>query len=273
MTLWQSILLGIVQGITEFLPVSSSGHLVLVPFLLGWKIPTDQAFIFDVLVQIGTLLAVIVYFWRDLWGILRGLYRAALRRSLADEPDAKLGLLLILATIPAGLAGLLLKDLVEQAFASPRATGFFLLVTAVLLWVAETVGKRSRPLASLTWKDALWIGAAQALSIFPGISRSGSTIAAGVSRHFQRADAGRFSFLMMIPVMSAAGLLSFLDLLEAPNFASFLPIVLAGFITSALVGYACIAWLLRFLNRNSLKGFAYYCLGAGLLLILWTYVF
>ncbi len=267
MTIFQALILGIIQGITEFLPVSSSAHLVLTPYLLGWRLPEEQVFPFDVLVQIGTLIAVIVYFRRDLWYIIDAVLAGIKDRKPFADPLARLGWYILLATIPAGVIGLLIKDTVEAAFNSPRVTAYFLLGTALLLVLAELIGKRSRDLADLTWKDALWIGFFQALSLFPGISRSGATISGGMLRHIDRKSAGRFSFLMMIPVMLAAGFLSLFDLFEVPNLSSFLAPMLTGFIASALVGYLAIHWLLQFIARRPLYVFAAYVVAlAGLTL-------
>lgn len=259
MSFLQSLILGIVQGLTEFLPVSSSAHLVLVPFLLKWNIPESQVFPFDVLVQIGTLVAVIVYFWKDLWAILKAFFTGLAKRKPFEDANARMGWYLILATIPAGLAGLFLKDKVEAAFNSPRMTAWFLVGTAALLLLAEFFSRRSRKLDDLKWFDALWIGLFQAVSIFPGISRSGSTITGGMTRHLDRPSAARFSFLMSIPVMIAAGLVSALDLLEVPNLGAFLPKIMLGFVAAAVVGYLSIHWLLSFLNKRSLVWFAGYC--------------
>ena len=247
MTLLQSIILGIVQGLTEFLPVSSSAHLVLVPYLLEWDIPAEQAFVFNVLVQVATLVAVIAYFWKDLIAILRGLAGRPAATQAIREPAARLGWFILLATLPAGVIGLAIKDLVEQAFASPIAIAGFLLVTAGLLVIAERAGKRNRALEALNWIDALWIGFGQAIAIFPGVSRSGATITAGMTRDLQRPAAARFAFLMSIPIMLAAGLLAALDLLEIPDFAQLLPVFIPGFIAATITGYLSIRWLLGFL--------------------------
>ena len=260
MSFLQSLILGIVQGLTEFLPVSSSAHLVLVPFLLKWNIPESQVFPFDVLVQLGTLLAVIVYFWKDLWAILKAFFSGLAKRKPFEDANARMGWYLILATIPAGLAGLFLKNKVEAAFNSPRMTAWFLVGTAALLLLAEFFSRRSRKLDDLKWFDALWIGLFQAVSIFPGVSRSGSTITGGMTRHLDRPSAARFSFLMSIPVMIAAGLVSVLDLLDVPNLGAFLPKILLGFVAAAVVGYLSIHWLLSFLNKRSLVWFAAYCI-------------
>ncbi len=268
MTILQAILLGIVQGLTEFLPISSSAHLVLVPYLAGWQFPAEQIFTFDVLVQMGTLVAVIIYFWKDLVKILGAWVQGLVQKKPFAEADARLGWYLILATVPAGIGALLFKDLVESAFNSPLATGLFLFITALLLVLAEVAGTQKRTLTEMTWKDALWIGCFQLIALLPGVSRSGSTISAGMTRQFNRADAGRFSFLMSIPVMLAAGLLSVLDLLEMPNLSQFLPVLVAGFISAAIVGYLSIAWFLSFLRKQSLYGFAIYCTLLAVLVVL-----
>lgn len=268
MTIFQSMLLGLVQGLTEFLPISSSGHLVIVPYLLGWDIPAKDAFIFDVLVQVATLVAVVAYFWSDLLKIIQGFYHGLrIKKPLADE-YSRLGIFILIATLPAGLIGLLIKDLVEHAFGSPVMTAVFLFGTAGLLILAEKVGARNRKLHQMTWIDALWMGFFQALSVFPGISRSGSTITGGMVRNFERESAARFSLLMSIPIMLAAGLLTTLDMLSLPNWGQGLIVFIPGFIIAAISGYLSIRWLLKYLIRGSLYLFAGYCVGIGILTII-----
>lgn len=265
MTLFQSILLGIVQGITEFLPISSSGHLVLVPHLLGWELDPQAVFVFDVLVQVATLVAVFAYFWSDLVAIGRAFLAGLWQRAPFDDPESRLGWLILLATIPAGLAGLFLKDALESALNSPLVTALFLFVTAGLLVIAEQLGKREHKAEQLSWLDALIIGVFQILALFPGVSRSGATITGGMLRRLDRPSAARFSFLMSIPIMLAAGLLATLDLLQIPNLSAVLPTFLAGFLAAAVTGYLSIRWLLGYLSHRSLYGFALYCAGFGLL--------
>lgn len=267
----QAFVLGIIQGVTEFLPISSSAHLVLTPFFFGWQIPEEQIFPFDVLVQVGTLAAVIVYFRSNLWIILKEVFQGLMIRQPFATPSSRLGWLLLLASLPAGIAGVLLKDVVEAAFKSPVNVAFFLIGTAALLMIAESVGKRNRPLASLRWLDAVWIGVGQALALFPGISRSGATISVGMARNLERPAAARFSFLMSIPIMTAAGLIGLVDLLEIPNLASFLPVMATGFFTAAVVGYLAIHWLLGFLARRSLRPFAVYCLALAVITLIFSY--
>jgi undecaprenyl-diphosphatase len=265
LTLLQAFVLGIVQGLTEYLPVSSSAHLVLVPWALGWEFEPNAAFAFDVLVQMGTLVAVVVFFWKDLIQMLRAVFQALRERRVTQDPYIRLAGWIVLGTIPAVVAGMALKDTVEAAFGSPAATSAFLLVTAALLLIAEWIGKRLRPLESLTWKDAVWIGLAQALSLFPGISRSGATMSAGLMRHLDRPGAARFSFLLSIPVMLGAGALALADLAALPSAASFAPAMVVGFVAAAVVGYASIRWMLGFVTRHSLAVFSAYCAIIGLL--------
>jgi undecaprenyl-diphosphatase len=272
MTIIQSILLGIVQGLTEFLPISSSGHLVIIPKLLGWQIPAQEAFIFDVLVQVATLLAVIAYFWQELKTIIQAFLAGLVRRAPFEDPFSRLGWYLILATIPAGVIGLMIKDLVEQAFNSLAAAGFFLLITAGLLLLAERLGNRGRRIEQLNWVDAIWIGFFQALAIFPGVSRSGATITGAMLRGLERPSSARFSFLMSIPIMLAAGLSASLDLLNLPNVWSSLPVFIPGFVTAAVVGYIAIRWLIGYLTHHPLTVFSVYCALVGTLAIVVSFI-
>jgi undecaprenyl-diphosphatase len=270
MTFLQAILLGIIQGLTEFLPISSSAHLVLIPYLLGWQIPPAEAFVFDVLVQVASLVAVIAYFRRDLILIGQSFIKGLIERRPFEEPAARLGWLLILATIPAGLVGLIFKSLVEWVFRNPSAVAIFLLFTAGLLVIAEKIGQRNRSIEELKWKDALWIGIAQAISIFPGISRSGATIMGGMMRHLERPAAARFAFLMSIPIMLAAGILAGKDLTDIQDFAHLLPVFLPGLIASAVVSYFSIRWLLAYLTHRSLYIFAIYTASLGFIVLLYS---
>jgi undecaprenyl-diphosphatase len=269
MTFLQSIILGIVQGLTEYLPVSSSAHLVLVPYLLKWTIPASQIFPFDVLVQLGTLMAVILYFWKDIVSILKSFFKGLIDKEPFKDPQARLGWYLILATIPAGIVGILIKSQVESAFSSPRATAYFLFITAALLILSDAIGKRTRQTEDINWWDALWIGLFQAISVFPGISRSGASITGGMTHNLDRSSSARFSFLMSIPVMLGAGLVSLKDLAAVPNLMNFLPMILVGFTAAFIVGYLSIHWFLSFIRRQKLWYFAVYCVVlAGLVLII-----
>ena len=271
MTILQSLILGIVQGLTEFLPVSSSAHLVLVPFILNWVLDPTKAFIFDVLVQLGTLVAVIAYFRKDLLAIIKAVIAGIGNRKPLEDPNSRLGWFIVLATIPAGLGGLLLKSKVEAAFSNPVMTAVLLFVTAIMLTLAEIFTRKERNLESVTWLDAVVIGFFQLLAIFPGISRSGATISGGLSRGLKREAAARFAFLMSIPIMLAAGLLSVLDLVKVPDLGSFLPVLIIGFIVAMVVGYLSIRWLLNFLKTRSMIPFAVYCAVVSVLTIFIAY--
>lgn len=267
MNVVQAIILGIVQGLTEFLPISSSAHLVLVPKALGWQFDPAAAFIFFVLVQWGTLLGVLAYYWSDLVPIGLGMLRSLNPKQRPISAEARLGWLLVLASLPAVAIGLLFKDAVESTFASQTATGLFLLVTALLLVVAELAGKRNQHADEVTPKSALWIGVFQALSLFPGVSRSGATISGGMVNRLTRRAAARFAFLMSVPVMLGAGVLALVDLGNLAGAGSLVAPIIAGFVAAAIVGYAAIRWLLNYLSNHSLYPFAIYCTLVGLIAI------
>ncbi len=264
MTVFQALILGIVQGATEFLPVSSSGHLVLVPWLLGWQLDPQAAFVFDVLVQWGTLLAVIAYFWRELVDLVRAAVLGLIHGHPFESPSARLAWLLVLASLPAAVLGLAFKDIVEATFGQPAMVFGFLLVTSAVLAVSEWLGHRSRSMDSLRWTDALWIGFAQVLALFPGVSRSGSTIAGGMTRNLRRPDAARFAFLMSVPIMIGAGLVALRDLMGLPDVGAQLGNLAIGFLAAAVVGYLAIRWLLRYLSHRPLTVFIVYTALVGL---------
>jgi undecaprenyl-diphosphatase len=268
MTLIQAFILGIIQGLTEFLPVSSSAHLVLIPYLFNWRFPQEQVFPFDVLVQLGTLVAVILYFWKDLVTIFKAFFSGLANKEPFKDFEARLGWFLLLATIPAGILGMTIKSQVESVFSNPTWTALLLFVTAGMLIVADFIGKRTRDLSEMTWWDALWIGLFQAVSIFPGISRSGATITGGMTRNLDRTSAARFSFLLSIPVMLGASVVSLKDLFEVPNLSAFLPMLFLGFITAAITGYLSIHWLLSFIKRQKFYYFAIYCVVVAVIVLL-----
>jgi undecaprenyl-diphosphatase len=268
MTWLQAVVLGIVQGLTEYLPISSSAHLVLVPWLLGWRIDEHIAFPFDVLVQWGTLIPVLAYFRRELLGILRGWWEGARNGAPFGTPGGRLGGWVIVATLPAVVAGLLLKKPVEAVFLQPTLTAALLSGTAVLLWWGERFGRRERDLEGLTLGDALAVGLAQALALLPGISRSGATIAAGLGRGLQRSEAARFSFLLSVPALLGAGLVALKDLFEIGLPPQALGPILTGALAAALSGYLAIWGLMRLVRRRSLMPFALYCLLVSLSMLL-----
>jgi undecaprenyl-diphosphatase len=282
MSLIQAIVLGLVQGLTEFLPISSSAHLVVVPWLLGWESP---GLAFDAALHLGTLTAVLVYFWADLVRMARALPRAAAdpvgvlrgpQPGRRDDPDARLAILIAIGTIPGGVAGLLVEDAVEGIYHGDGGTArgaivaiaLALMALALLLFAAERAARHVRGLASVRLPDAVVVGLAQALALVPGVSRSGATLTAGLFRGLRRADAARFSFLLGVPVVAAAGLKGLLDSLQTGFAPGELPIFLLGIAVSGLSGFAAIAGLLRYLQRASTMVFVAYRLGLGVLLLL-----
>lgn len=273
MSLFQALILGIIQGATEYIPVSSTAHLVITPWLLGWP---DAPFTFEVLVQLGTLVGLFVFFWQDIWLIARGVLTGLWRRQPLATFEARLGWLVVVGTIPAGILGLLFKDLFEGAFDAPIFAGGLLILTALILVAAERYGptlaegelKPGRGLSELTWTDALIVGLWQAAAILPGISRSGATIGGAVLRHIDRPSAARFSFLLSIPALLGAGLVALIDLVEAGSLGAELPALSVGFVAAAVSGYLCIRWLLYYLQRHSLYLFAIYCVAFSLLTII-----
>ncbi|MGH9320307.1 MAG: undecaprenyl-diphosphatase UppP [Vicinamibacteria bacterium] len=263
MSFLQSLILGIVQGLTEFLPISSTAHLILVPWLLGWKLDPKVAFVFDVLLQLGTVAAVVAYFRKDLASIARATAAGLVERRPLGTPEARLGWLLVLATLPAVVVGLAFKPFFESLHRNPIVVAGILAAGAALIFAAERIGRRSRDLSSVTWRDSLIIGASQSLALLPGVSRSAATICGGMLCDLERPSAARFSFLMSVPILVAASVLAVKDLLELPGFAAHLPPLAAGFLAAAVVGFASIHWLLSYLARRPMNVFAWYRLALG----------
>lgn len=259
MSLLEAIFLGILQGATEFLPISSSGHLVLVPAVLDLA-PPDLVFIG--LVHLGTLLAVLIYFRQDIVDILRGWFDGLRRRAPMGSTESRLGWYILAGTIPAAAAGFFLESFFEQAFGTPVIAAFFLLVTGALLVTGERLMTGEKTVATMTWLDAIVIGLFQMLALFPGLSRSGSTITGGLLRGLDRPTAARYSFLLGIPAITGAGLLSLIDIFGAEQTVS-LWVYLGGFVAAAVSGYLCIAFLLNWVKSHSLYIFAAYCFLVG----------
>lgn len=274
MNSFHAILLGIVQGLTEFIPVSSTAHLLITQNLLG--IPADGAmFSFLVIVQLGTLVSLFAFYWNDLLSIAKSTLQALPiiftkpRDTWNLTPDTWLGIYIIVATIPALIAGYLLRDAVEELFRQPMLQASIRLFSAAtLLTLAEWLTKKDRRLNSMTWLDAFVVGLFQIIAVFPGASRSGSTISGGMFRGFDRPSAARFAFLMSVPVMLAAGGYEMLDVLQMPNFSEFLPLLALGFVSAAGAGWLAIRWLIAYLSKHSLYAFAIYCAVAGALVFL-----
>ena len=269
MPIHQAVILAVVQGLTEFLPISSSAHLALAPWLLGWK---DQGLTFDIALHFGTLAAVLIYFARD-WAqiICQGFGIAKNWTSRADAGLASSPRLLwtvAAATLPIGVLGILFKDQAETTFRSPWVIGAMLIAVGLLMLWAEAVSTRRKSIGEITFPDAMTIGFAQALAIVPGTSRSGITITAGLFRNIERESAARFSFLLSTPAIAAAALLAFKDLYEAGGIpdgevAAFV----IGITVSALTGCAVIGLLLRYLRTHSLRFFVAYRIIFGILVL------
>jgi undecaprenyl-diphosphatase len=267
MNLIQAIILGLVQGLTEFLPVSSSGHLVLVEKFLGLGASNLR---FEVAVHLATLLAVCYAFRRRIGKLIKAVFTGRIRRVKGkwqfNDDNLRLALLLILATIPAAVIGILFDDLIEQAFNNPIAVSLALLVTGAILFGTGRVAKRQE---KISWKHSLIIGLSQALAILPGISRSGTTISAGIYSGADQEKSAEFSFLLSIPVILGAGLLEFKDVLKTGLPPGELAAIILGGLAAALSGYLAINILLKIIRNSKLQYFAYYCWAAGLVSLAW----
>jgi len=270
MPIFQSVILGLVQGLAEFIPVSSSAHLVIVPWLFGWGDAVLKGLTFDVSLHLGTLVALLVYFAADWWRLIKAFFGSIATRRIGDDPDRRMVWFLLAACVPGGLAGIFLEGGIERLFHPDGAiTGaamlwmaFIIALLGALLLVADSLGKRNRAMGTMTWKDALLIGLAQAFAIFPGVSRSGATITAGLALGLERPAAARFSFLLSAPIIAGAGAKSLKDLAGQLGAGSIPPGELAlfpiGFLVAAVSGWLCIKFLLGFLQRHSMKVFVWY---------------
>jgi undecaprenyl-diphosphatase len=250
--LLQSVVLGIVQGLTEFLPISSSAHLILVPYFLGWP---DPGLAFDVALHLGTLIGVLAYFWKDFWDML-----------VVPAERKTIGFLLV-ATIPGAVAGLLFEHKIETIFRSPFLIAWALILLGVLLALADRLWTGDKKVSDLTWMTAAVIGLSQALALVPGVSRSGITITTALALGFERREAARFSFLMSAPIIAGAGLLKFHAIMSSPDKIA----LGAGFACSALAGFFAIWALMRYVQTRSYMPFAVYrwILGLFVLVKVW----
>jgi undecaprenyl-diphosphatase len=266
----EAAILGVLQGLTEFLPISSSAHLIVVPQILGWQDPFINSNAFDVMLHMGTLLALVVYFWRDLWALFIAWLASLRERTVADDPNRRLAWLLVVASVPGALLGAAGESFFDTFFREPGRIVFIaalLAIGALLLGVGEIVGMRNRRMPDLRLRDAIAIGIAQALALFPGISRSGITIAAGLYLGLERESAARFSFLMATPIIAGAGIWKGRELLTGGlASADVLPLIV-GFVAAAVAGLGAIAFLLSYLRRQSTGLFIGYRLVAALLLV------
>jgi undecaprenyl-diphosphatase len=255
----QAAVLGLVQGLTEFIPISSSGHLILVPWLFKWNDPFINSLAFSVMLHMGTLLALLVYFWRD-WVRLIPAGLASIRdRRIGDDPDRRLGWLLVVATIPAVAVGPLLSDTIESRVRDAAAVALMLCVGAAIMWLADRWGTRQHEMDSLSFPGAFGIGVAQVLALVPGISRSGVSISGGLLLGLNREAAARFSFLMATPVVAGAGLWEARKLVTGEAGVNpELNLIAIGFVAAALSGLLAIRFMLAFLRRQPLTAFIVY---------------
>lgn len=273
MDIIQAIIMGLVQGLTEFLPVSSSAHLVIVPELMGVK----SSLAFDTLLHLGTLVAVVGYFWKDILAMIKAflsslldIFRGNFKENIKEDPFKRLTWLVVVGTIPAGLMGILFKDQFESLFSSVTAVGFFLLITGVILWGSEWIAKRNKDkkgkeIKEVSFTNSLVIGIFQGFAIAPGISRSGSTIAAGLFSGLERKLAARYSFLLSIPAILGAALVQAKDIV---SFDSSLGVLIAGFLSAAIFGYLAVRFMMDYIQKHSLILFAYYCWLVGALTLI-----
>lgn len=270
-TIIQAIILGVVQGIAEFAPISSSAHLIIVPWFFGWDNPALSGLTFDIALHLGTLTAVVVYFRVELWRLLKAGVRSIVERRIGADFERKLAWLLVLGTLPAIIVGVLVEDAIDAVFHAGGAdiptTAMILLAAmlagvALIMYLVEKLARHTRPLEEIRVRDALIVGAAQSLALFPGVSRSGSTIIAGMALGFQRDVAARFSFLLSVPVTAGVGLKSLLDIggdWQSGALTSYdLLLFVVGVTSAAVAGFLCIHYLLRYLRRSSIMIFVVY---------------
>jgi undecaprenyl-diphosphatase len=263
MTTFQALVFGALQGATEFLPVSSTAHLILLPWFLGWP---DPGLAFDVALHLGTLVALLIYF-RAEWTAL-AMSALDLLRGRTDEPNAQMALLIIIGTIPGAIAGALFQHKVEDALRSPLVIAVTLITLALVLVIAEFMGGRKKSLHEVSAGDAVVVGLAQALAIVPGVSRSGVTITAGLFRSLKRDAAAKFSFYLSTPIIAGAIASQLLHILKAGVTAEQLSPLVIGIVSSGVVGYLAIAFLLRYLQTHNTFLFVYYRIALGIVVLL-----
>ncbi|MBS43560.1 MAG: undecaprenyl-diphosphatase [Nocardioides sp.] len=254
MELLQAVVLGIIQGLTEFLPISSSAHLRIYPETFGWG---DPGAAFTAVIQIGTELAVLLYFRGDIWRIASTWVRSLVKPELRGHMDARLGWFIIVGSLPIVVLGILLKDVIENDFRSLWIVGTTLIVFGIVLGIADKVGSNEGRLKEMTMKHAVMLGGAQALALIPGVSRSGATISMGRFLGYERAAATRFAFLLAIPAVVGAGLFELKEIPNGENTYGWGPTVVAT-VVSFVVGYAAIAWLLKYVSTRSYAPFVVY---------------
>jgi undecaprenyl-diphosphatase len=266
-SLIHAAVLGLVQGLTEFLPISSSAHLILVPKFLGWNDPFADSAAFDVMLHMGTLAALLIYFRTDLWRYLTAWLASIRDRRIGDDPNRRIAWLLVISVIPAAILGAAFESTFDTTFREQIAwIAVFALIGAALLWLAERWGTRTRGLEAMNRRDAAVIGVGQAVALFPGISRSGITIATGLFLGLERDAAARFSFLMSVPVIAGAGIFKARTLIGSGVGAAQAGELVVGVITSAIFGFIAVAFLLRYLRGHGTGIFIAYRVGLAALI-------
>lgn len=263
MSLLEAVILGLIQGLTEFLPISSSAHLRLTPALLGWP---DPGAAYSAVIQLGTTAAVIAYFRHDLLRLGKAVWEGVRQKNLVGTQEARLGWGVLLGTLPIAVLGLLLKDLIETHFRSLYVVAVSMIVLALVLYAAEKMAQHKRQVKDITIRDSLWVGAFQAVALVPGSSRSGTTLTGALFLGFRREDAARFSFLLSIPATALAGLFQLKHVLGMAN-APTAPALWVGTGVAFLSGWLSIAGLLRFLRTNSTRVFVFYRVALGVCLL------
>ncbi len=261
---YEALIYGIVQGLTEFLPISSSGHLLLVPAAFGWK---DPGALFTAVIQLGTMIAVVLYFWRDLRDVATTWVRSWTNPALRSDLKARMGWYLVIGTIPIVIFGVIFHNQIETAARSLYIVGTTLIVFGIVLGLADWLSRRERPTSSVNRNDAIVVGLAQALALIPGVSRSGATITAGLLLGLTREAAARFSFLLAIPAIVLSGLYGLYGEMGASDGGVGLGPLIIATIAAFVVGYASIAFLLRWLARHSLQVFVVYRVALGIIVL------
>lgn len=268
--IFYSLIAGAVQGLTEFLPISSSGHLILLHDFFGFETSDDLAF--DVVLHLGTMVALVIFFWKDILSLLKSFFKRFYKKDITDL-NQRLSWYLFFATIPAAVVGYFLESQIELAFRNSSSVALMLIIFGVILYLADHYLPKIKSIYQVTFSNAFIIGLAQALALVPGVSRSGITIIAGLSQNLKREDAARFSFLLAIPIVFGAGLKKTWDFFNETSVSSGDLLILAiGFLSSALVGYFAIKYFLKFLQSHSLKIFAYYRIILGLVILGFIYL-
>jgi undecaprenyl-diphosphatase len=287
LNIWQTIFLALLQGVTELFPISSLGHTVIIPGLFGWGdlVHNDRFLPLVVALHLGTAIALVIYFWRDWFQVLRSIGKSIKDGEVKKGTEEWVSFLIIIGCIPAGLLGVFLEKPLKLLFASPLIASTFLIVNGSILFLGERMRRRAeikeldianldpkqreaqfRPLSSLTWKEAIVVGSAQALALIPGISRSGATMVAGLGVRLNHEDAARFSFLLGTPIIGAAALLEVPQLIGLTT--SVLLLVAMGMVLAGVAAYLSTKFLMKYFETGRLTPFAYYCWGAGLITLI-----